>query len=117
MVAVTNNSRGPRVLQVKGEGKDAPPVSFTLQPGETRDLDILDQDDRVFKGLVDSREISLGGPKELSAEEKAEHDEARFRNDPAANQDRELAARAAATPGLADPLPADPKKQAAKPGK
>lgn len=75
--SITNAAGSARVLNVAA-GKDASgkPVveQATVQPGETLDLDVLDPDDPVFKGMVETGDLIVGpkGSKPETEAEKAE---------------------------------------------
>lgn len=57
---VTNNAKGPRTFQVNGVGKGAAPVTVTLNPGESDDLDLVTPDHPILKAWEKSGEVSFG---------------------------------------------------------
>jgi hypothetical protein len=110
MAKVKNISPGPRTLQAR-VGKDGV-ETVTLQRGEERDVNILNPDDPVLKGMIDNRELLVdGGEEHLSDEEQEEFDAQRFANDTHQRIRREDATAAGHVPGLADPLPDDEEEE------
>lgn len=70
MAAITNNSPGVRIVNVK-DGKDVKQVA--IRPGETVEGDPVETD--AFNGSVESGELSVTGSKkagESDAEKRAE---------------------------------------------
>lgn len=134
MTKVTNHSPGPRVLNVDNGLKNAKGErvieQVTVLPGQTLDVNLHDQEHPVFVGMVESGQLALDGKraKGLAEFDKLASDRAAFekeRQELAKRQaelsdreselrsqqdvfqrlQREAAAKAGATPGLADPLP------------
>ena len=69
MNSVTNVGPGARMINVKTgerkdkEGKSTPIIELVhIAPGETKDVEILDSEDRVFKGMVDAGDLVVGEP-------------------------------------------------------
>jgi hypothetical protein len=59
MVQVTNKSPGQRSLLIK-EGDGA--KSVTLNPGETKDIELFDPKSKIVRGLVGVGDIVIGKP-------------------------------------------------------
>jgi hypothetical protein len=68
MNSVTNRAPGPRVLNVKDGDLVAQRV---LQPGETADLELVDQKEKGLKAQIDAGQI-LVGPAGQKPETEAE---------------------------------------------
>jgi len=126
MVQVTNLARGPRTVQEK---TDAGVVTRTLSPGESADLELVNPEDPVLLGMVEARELDVGGArtrraiegdhekvtgqlgdlekqfvelKKKQAELQAQLDAPRFANDPTFKANRAAAMIAGHTPGYSD---------------
>lgn len=84
MNTVTNTGRAARVINAKiGEtsqnGKAVPVTQLVhLAPGESADVEVLNADDPVFKGMVDRGDLFVGAKGELppTPEAKAARDKA-----------------------------------------
>lgn len=63
MVAVVNRAAGPRMFQVKGAAPGAA-IAVTLLPGESGDLDLVSENDRVLQGWVEADEVLVGADAE-----------------------------------------------------
>ena len=104
MAMIKNASPGLRIFNAK-VGKDGSEL-VTLAPGEEREVEVLDTEDPVFKGMVESGDLVMDG-EEMDQEEAQQ---ARFANDPKFLADRALAEEAPKR-GLADPFPEDAEVQ------
>jgi hypothetical protein len=106
---VTCTARGPRGVNVYANGKDDKNgvESVILNPNESRELALVDEDHPVLQGMIANREIVIGEAdlEPLSEEEEQERQEQVYLNDPMFRATQEAASAAARTPGLADPLP------------
>jgi hypothetical protein len=56
---ITNHSQGPRGVNALVNKQ---PVTVVLQPGETRDVTLVNEDCPVFAGMVQSREFLVEQP-------------------------------------------------------
>jgi hypothetical protein len=56
---ITNNSEGPRGVNA---WVNKQPVTVILQPGETRDVTLVDENCGVFAGMVRSRDLLVEQP-------------------------------------------------------
>jgi hypothetical protein len=97
MVMIKNASPGRRIVNAK-VGKDGSEL-VELAPGEEREVEILNPDDPVFKGMCESGDLVLDG-EEVDQEELQTQ---KYLNDPKFITDRRLAEEARLT--LADPFP------------
>lgn len=61
MPEVTNLTSQVQDFVVKGEPKDGVPPTESLQPGETRNIDLRDAEDGTVVGKVVAGAIRIGG--------------------------------------------------------
>jgi len=60
MVAITNNTRGTLNFKTTAKPKDGHPVMESIEPDETKDIDV-DTESARFKGAVIAGAISVPG--------------------------------------------------------
>jgi hypothetical protein len=124
MPKIKNVSPGVRTVNAI---VDDVPMSVPIYPGQELEVEIVNPEDRVFKGLVDSGQLVVDGgaanERSKLAQERQQLEEKRLeldrreaeiaqeelsavhRRNPMLRDARQAAAIAGHTPGLADPLP------------
>lgn len=125
MPKIKNVSPGVRTINVI---VDDTPMSLPIYPGQELDVEVVNPDDKVFRGLVDSRQLLVdeGGASDeriqiaqqrqeleeqrqeldrREAELAVREEEVKHQRNPMLRDARQAAAIAGHTPGLADPLP------------
>lgn len=67
MATVKNTSRGVRTVQAK-EGKKV--TTVYLNPGEEREVDLVNAEDRVLQGMIEAGDLEVSGSKKAAPKQE-----------------------------------------------